>query len=42
MYQDLANLNTSDKFVISAAEVLIDKSDKDGSSSLHGGVFNLN
>lgn len=42
MYQDLANLNTSDKFVISAAEVLIDKSDKDGSSSLHGGVFGLN
>lgn len=42
MYQDLANINTSDKFVISAAEVLIDKSDKDGASSLHGGVFNLN
>lgn len=42
MYQDLANINTSDKFVISAAEVLIDKTDKDGSSSLHGGVFNLN
>ncbi len=38
-YEELANINTSDKFVISAAETLIDKSDVDGTSSLHGGLF---
>jgi hypothetical protein len=40
-YEELANINTSDKFVISAAETLIDKSDIDGSSSLHGGVMGI-
>jgi hypothetical protein len=40
-YEELANINTSDKFVISAAETLIDKSDVDGSSSLHGGLFGI-
>jgi len=40
-YEELANENTSDKFVISAAETLIDKSDIDGTSSLHGGVFGI-
>lgn len=40
-YEELANINTSDKFVISAAETLIDKSDVDASSSLHGGVFGI-
>jgi len=40
-YEELANINTSDKFVISAAETLIDKSDIDGSSSLHGGLFGI-
>lgn len=47
MYQDLAKINTSDKFVISAAEVLIDKTDKNtsgsttGGLSLHGGVYSI-
>ena len=40
-YEELANINTSDKFVISAAETLIDKSDIDGTSSLHGGLFGI-
>lgn len=40
-YEELANTNTSDKFVISAAETLIDKSDIDASSSLHGGLFGI-
>lgn len=40
-YEELANINTSDKFVISASECLIDKSDIDGSSSLQGGVFGI-
>ena len=40
-YEELANTNTSDKFVISAAETLIDKSDVDGSSSLHGGLSGI-
>lgn len=47
MYEDLAKINTSDKFVISAAEVLIDKTDENksgsttGGKSLHGGVFGI-
>lgn len=41
MYQDLAKINTSDKFVISSAECIIDKTDIDGSTSLQGGVFNI-
>lgn len=47
MYQDLAKINTSDKFVISASEVLIDKTDENktgsttGGKSLHGGVFSI-
>lgn len=40
-YEELANVNTSDKFVISAAETLIDKSDIDASSSLQGGLFGI-
>lgn len=40
-YEELANINTSDKFVISAAETLIEKSDVDGSSSLQGGLFGV-
>lgn len=40
-YEELANINTSDKFVISAAEVLIDKSDKNGTGSLHGGLMGI-
>lgn len=40
-YEELANLNTSDKFVISASETLIDRSDIDGTSSLHGGLFGI-
>jgi hypothetical protein len=39
MYTELAKINLSQKFVISAAETLVDKSDTDGASSLHGGVF---
>jgi len=41
IYEELAKINLSQKFVISAAETLIDKSDKDGSSSLHGGIINI-
>jgi len=40
-YEELANINTSDKFVISAAETLIDKSAIDATSSLHGGLFGI-
>lgn len=40
-YEDLANINTSQKFVISAAETLIDKTDVNGAKSLHGGVFGI-
>ena len=40
-YEELANTNTSDKFVISAAETLIEKSDVDASSSLQGGLFGI-
>ena len=41
-YEDLAKINLSQKFVVSAAETFIDKSDVDGSTSLMGGVINLN
>lgn len=40
-YQEIASNNTSDKFVISASETLIDKSDVDASSSLHGGLMGI-
>lgn len=40
-YEELANINTSDKFVISAAETLIERSDIDGTSSLQGGLFGI-
>lgn len=39
MYEDLAKINLSQKAVISAAETMVDKSDIDGTTSLHGGVF---
>jgi len=46
MYEELAKINLSQKFVISAAETLVDKSDVSGTfvaaatatESLHGGV----
>ena len=38
--QPLARNNPSEKFYISSAETLIDKSDIDGHSSIMGGVFN--
>lgn len=38
-YEELANINTSEKFVISAAETLIDKSAVSSTQSLHGGLF---
>jgi len=41
MYEDLAKINLSSKAVISAAETMVDKSDIDGSTSLHGGVFTI-
>jgi hypothetical protein len=43
MYEDLAKINLSQKFVVSAAECLIDKTQTDSSftSSLNGGVFNM-
>jgi hypothetical protein len=49
LYEELAKINLSQKFVISAAETLIDKSDigNDASGggipyySLHGGVFTI-
>jgi hypothetical protein len=40
-YEELANLNTSQRGVISAAEVLIDKSDSNGTNSLQGGVWGI-
>lgn len=40
-YEDLANINTSDKFVISSAETMIDKTAIDAYSSLHGGVIGI-
>lgn len=39
--EELANINTSKRAVVNAAEVLIDKSDVDGTSSLQGGVFGI-
>ncbi len=39
--EELANINTSKRAVISAAEVIIDKTDVDGESSLQGGVFGI-
>ena len=41
MYLELAQVNTSRKFVVDAAEVPIDKTDVDGSHSLQGGVFGI-
>jgi hypothetical protein len=41
MNTQLAQLNLSQKGVISAAETLIDKSDVDAASSLQGGVFGI-
>jgi hypothetical protein len=48
MYEELAKINLSQKFVISAAETLVDKSDTTGitaaadvNASLHGGVFSI-
>ena len=41
MYEELAKINLSQKFVVSAAETLVDKSDVDAASSLHGGVFSI-
>jgi hypothetical protein len=40
-YEELANINTSDKFVISASETFIDRSDVDGTSSLQGGLVGI-
>ena len=40
-YEQLANINTSDKFVISSAETLIDKSGITEADSLHGGLFGI-
>jgi len=40
-YENLANINTSDKFVISSAETLIDKSGVSEYDSLHGGLFGI-
>ena len=40
-YEELANLNTSQRGVISASEVLIDKSDSNGTNSLQGGVISI-
>jgi hypothetical protein len=48
MYEELAKINLSQKFVVSAAEVLVDKSDVSGitaatdvNSCLHGGVYSI-
>ena len=41
MNTQLAQINLSQKGVISAAETLVDKSDVDASSSLQGGVFGI-
>lgn len=40
-YEELANLNTSQRGVISASEVLIDKSDSNATNSLQGGVLGI-
>lgn len=40
-YEQLANINTSDKFVISSAETVIDKSGVTDYDSLHGGLFGI-
>lgn len=40
-YEELAKITMAKKFVISACETFIDKSDVDGASSLHGGLFNI-
>jgi hypothetical protein len=49
LYEELAKINLSQKFVISAAETLIDKSDIGNDAagggipyySLHGGIFSI-
>jgi len=48
MYEELAKINLSQKFVVSAAETLVDKSDITGitaatdvNACLHGGVYNI-
>ena len=48
MYEELAKINLSQKFVISAAETLVDKSDVSGitaatdvNASIHGGIFTI-
>ena len=41
MYEELAKINLSQKFVVSASETLVDKSDINASTSLHGGVFSI-
>ena len=41
MYEELAKINLSQKFVVSAAETLVDKSDVNVSTSLHGGVYTI-
>lgn len=40
-YEQLANINTSDKFVISSAETVIDKSAVSENDSLQGGLFDI-
>jgi len=40
-YEELAKINTSQKFVISAAETFIDKSDTNATNSLQGGVMGI-
>jgi hypothetical protein len=40
-YLELAQINTAQRYVVDAAEVLIDKTDVDGKSSLQGGVFGI-
>jgi len=39
--EELANVNTVRRFVITGAEVLVDKTDVDATSSLQGGVFGI-
>jgi len=41
MYTELANENGSQKYLVDAAEVIIDKTDVNGTSSLQGGVFGI-
>jgi hypothetical protein len=40
-YEELGNLNTSQRGCINASEVLIDKSDSNGTNSFQGGVFGI-